>query len=79
MSEVTTTDLYQVTMALSYLREGMYAPATFSLFVRDVPTGRGFLVAAGLEPSLDHLSRFHEPGRRGVDGHGRKHRIDVPR
>ncbi|WP_327322619.1 nicotinate phosphoribosyltransferase [Streptomyces sp. NBC_01210] len=58
MSEVTTTDLYEVTMAMSYLREGMRAPATFSLFVRDLPPGRGFLVAAGLEPSLDYLSRF---------------------
>ncbi|WP_406864663.1 nicotinate phosphoribosyltransferase [Streptomyces sp. HUAS MG47] len=58
MSEVTTTDLYEVTMALSYLREDMRAPATFSLFVRDLPPGRGFLVAAGLEPALDHLARF---------------------
>ncbi|MEV4947090.1 nicotinate phosphoribosyltransferase [Streptomyces sp. NPDC053755] len=59
MSEVTTTDLYEVTMALSYLREDMRAPATFSLSVRDLPPGRGFLVAAGLEPALDYLSRFH--------------------
>ncbi|MET9920910.1 hypothetical protein ABZZ04_28060 [Streptomyces sp. NPDC006435] len=58
MPEVTSTDLYEVTMALSYLREGMRAPATFSLFVRDLPPGRGFLVAAGLEPALDCLSRF---------------------
>ncbi|MGW2015145.1 nicotinate phosphoribosyltransferase [Streptomyces sp. NPDC001927] len=58
MSQVTSTDLYEVTMALSYLREGMRAPATFSLFVRDLPPGRGFLVAAGLEPALDYLSRF---------------------
>ncbi|WP_424887066.1 nicotinate phosphoribosyltransferase [Streptomyces sp. XH2] len=58
MSDATTTDLYEVTMALSYLREGLTRPATFSLFVRDVPAGRGFLVAAGLEPVLDYLSRF---------------------
>ncbi|MDV9186762.1 nicotinate phosphoribosyltransferase [Streptomyces sp. SR27] len=58
MSPVTSTDLYEVTMALSYLREDMRAPATFSLFVRDLPPGRGFLVAAGLEPALDYLSRF---------------------
>lgn len=58
MSEVTTTDLYEVTMALSYLREDMRAPATFSLFVRTLPAGRGFLVAAGLEPALDYLSHF---------------------
>ncbi|MCX4985016.1 nicotinate phosphoribosyltransferase [Streptomyces sp. NBC_00572] len=58
MSQVTSTDLYEVTMVLSYLREDMRAPATFSLFVRDLPPGRGFLVAAGLEPALDYLSRF---------------------
>jgi nicotinate phosphoribosyltransferase len=58
MSDVTTTDLYEVTMALSYLREDMRAPATFSLFVRDLPPGRGFLVAAGLEPALDFLAGY---------------------
>ncbi|MFC4463606.1 nicotinate phosphoribosyltransferase [Streptomyces xiangluensis] len=58
MSDATTTDLYEVTMAMSYLREGMTGPATFSLFVRDMPPGRGFLVAAGLESSLDFLSGF---------------------
>ncbi|MFJ2477163.1 nicotinate phosphoribosyltransferase [Streptomyces sp. NPDC087659] len=59
MTDATTTDLYEVTMVMSYLREGMDLPATFSLFVRDLPPERGFLVAAGLEPSLDYLSRLH--------------------
>ncbi|MER6682682.1 nicotinate phosphoribosyltransferase [Streptomyces olivaceoviridis] len=58
MSDVTTTDLYEVTMAMSYLREDMRAPASFSLFVRDLPSGRGFLVAAGLESALDFLGHF---------------------
>ena len=52
------TDLYEVTMALSYLREGMTAPATFSLSARRLPALRGFLVAAGLERCLDLLSSF---------------------
>ena len=56
MSDAMTTDLYEVTMAMSYLREGMTGPATFSLFVRDLPHERGFLVAAGLESALDYLS-----------------------
>ncbi|MBQ0825127.1 nicotinate phosphoribosyltransferase [Streptomyces sp. RG38] len=55
MSDATTTDLYEVTMAMAYLREGMTGEATFSLFVRDLPARRGFLVAAGLESALDHL------------------------
>ncbi|MFJ2924105.1 nicotinate phosphoribosyltransferase [Streptomyces massasporeus] len=58
MSDATTTDLYEVTMAMSYLREGMTRTATFSLFARDLPPDRGFLVAAGLESSLDFLSGF---------------------
>lgn len=58
MPNATTTDLYEVTMALSYLKENMTAPATFSLFARDLPHDRGFLVAAGLEPALDFLSDF---------------------
>ncbi|MFJ7199134.1 MULTISPECIES: nicotinate phosphoribosyltransferase [unclassified Streptomyces] len=58
MSDVTTTDLYEVTMAMSYLQEDMRAPATFGLFVRDLPPGRGFLVAAGLEPALDFLADY---------------------
>lgn len=49
------TDLYEVTMALSYVRERMVAPATFSLFARKLPAQRGFLVAAGLERALDLL------------------------
>ncbi|MEU6420389.1 nicotinate phosphoribosyltransferase [Streptomyces spiralis] len=59
MSDATITDLYEVTMALSYLREGMDRPATFSLFVRDLPPERGFLVSAGVEPALDFLIAFH--------------------
>ncbi|HEY9440961.1 MAG TPA: nicotinate phosphoribosyltransferase [Streptomyces sp.] len=58
MSHVTTTDLYEATMALSYLDHGMTQDATFSLFVRDVPPERGFLVSAGLEAALDFLTGF---------------------
>jgi nicotinate phosphoribosyltransferase len=49
------TDLYELNMAASYLRRGMTAPATFSLFVRNLPTGWGFLVACGLERCLEFL------------------------
>ncbi|MER6103339.1 nicotinate phosphoribosyltransferase [Streptomyces sp. NPDC001832] len=58
MSNATSTDLYEVTMAQSYLREGMTALATFSLFVRDLPPDRGFLVCAGLDSVLDFLSAY---------------------
>jgi nicotinate phosphoribosyltransferase len=49
------TDLYELNMAASYLRRGMSASATFSLYVRGLPPQRGFLVAAGLEACLSFL------------------------
>ena len=52
------TDLYEIRMAVSYLRRGMTSPATFSLFVRDLPPNRGFLVAAGLEDCLTFLEEL---------------------
>ena len=58
VSRALATDLYELTMAASYLRRGMDRPATFSLFVRRLPPGRGFLVAAGLEDCLAGLESF---------------------
>jgi nicotinate phosphoribosyltransferase len=52
------TDLYELNMAASYLRRGMDHEATFSLYVRDMPKERGFLVAAGLEDCLRFLETF---------------------
>ena len=52
------TDLYEVTMALAYLQEGVTAPATFSLFARALPAERGFLVAAGLAQVVDALTAY---------------------
>jgi nicotinate phosphoribosyltransferase len=51
-------DLYELTMAASYLRRDMTEMATFSLFVRRLPPGRGFLVAAGLDDALGLLESF---------------------
>ena len=52
------TDLYELNMAASYLRRSMTGTATFSLFVRALPPGRGFLVAAGLADCLRFLEDF---------------------
>ena len=52
------TDLYELNMAVSYLRRGMDGEATFSLYVRDMPKERGFLVASGLEDCLRFLEGF---------------------
>ena len=56
------TDLYELTMAASYLREGMRGSATFSVFVRQLPRERSFLVAAGLEDVLNFLRDFRFSG-----------------
>ncbi|MBA2459627.1 MAG: nicotinate phosphoribosyltransferase, partial [Gemmatimonadales bacterium] len=49
------TDLYELTMAAVFFREGVRGEATFSLFARRLPPGRGFMVAAGLEDALEYL------------------------
>jgi len=49
------TDLYELVMADSYLREGMNETAVFDLFVRSLPPRRAFLVSAGLESALSYL------------------------
>ncbi|MEW6489257.1 MAG: hypothetical protein AB1578_15240 [Thermodesulfobacteriota bacterium] len=56
------TDLYELTMAQAYWEEQMFAPATFSLFIRDYPADRGYFVAAGLEAVLDYLESFRFGG-----------------
>jgi len=58
MALALTTDLYELNMAASYLRRSMDGLATFSLFVRQLPSNRGFLVAAGLESCLAGLEGF---------------------
>jgi len=55
VQSVLLTDLYELTMLEAYRAEGMAGRATFEFFVRAVPGGRGFLVAAGLEQLIDYL------------------------
>ena len=53
------TDLYELTMSQAFLRQGMSATATFSLFTRTYPPNRGYFVSAGLEDVLDYLSNLN--------------------
>ena len=53
------TDLYQLTMLQAYFERGMNETAVFEFFVRKLPPGRNFLVAAGLEQALDFLENLH--------------------
>ena len=57
------TDLYELTMAAGYVQNQFNARATFELFVRHLPPNRNYLVAAGLEQSLDFLENIHFPAK----------------
>jgi len=67
------TDLYQLNMLQAYLEHGVTGTAVFEFFVRDVPPGRNFLIAAGQEPALDYLEnlRFSEEDLAWLAGTGR--------
>jgi nicotinate phosphoribosyltransferase len=58
-SKALLTDLYELTMAASYYQHRMFAPATFSLFIREYPPNRGYFVNAGLDEVLSFLESFH--------------------
>jgi nicotinate phosphoribosyltransferase len=66
-------DLYELTMAKSYLELGMNARATFSLFVRKLPKARSYLVACGLEEALRRLEHF------GFDARGVNYLVSTGR
>lgn len=57
-SSALLTDLYQLTMLQAYFEAGMNATAVFEFFVRKLPPQRGFLVAAGLEQTLEYLEEL---------------------
>lgn len=49
------TDLYELTMCASYFDNRRTEPATFDLFIRNLPHERSYYVAAGLEQALLYL------------------------
>lgn len=56
------TDLYELVMAQLYYERGTTAPAVFELTARSLPDDWGFLLAAGLEQTLERIEslRFSE-------------------
>jgi nicotinate phosphoribosyltransferase len=52
------TDLYQLAMMQAYIEQGERKTAVFEFFSRKFPDRRGFLMAAGLEQSLDFLENL---------------------
>ncbi|MDX5480721.1 MAG: nicotinate phosphoribosyltransferase, partial [Hymenobacteraceae bacterium] len=54
------TDLYQLTMAYGYWKQGMAErEAVFHLYFRRNPFGGGYTVAAGLEHAVEYLQQLH--------------------
>jgi nicotinate phosphoribosyltransferase len=49
------TDFYQLNMLQAYTDHAMREEAVFEFFVRKLPGGRGFLMAAGLEQAVAFL------------------------
>ncbi|MFZ0390620.1 MAG: nicotinate phosphoribosyltransferase [Calditrichia bacterium] len=54
-SQSLVVDLYELTMAAAYHENDFNEPATFEMFVRDMPGKRNYLVAAGLCQVLEYL------------------------
>ncbi len=52
------TDLYQFTMAQSYLKTGVMEEACFEFFVRSLPRDRRYLVCTGLTEVAEFLRTF---------------------
>ena len=69
------TDLYQLTMLQAYFDQGMNETAVFEFFVRKLPEGRNFLLAAGLEQVLEYLEtlRFTDEELAWLERCGRFH------
>lgn len=58
MGQGAFVDLYELTMAQSYLRHGLTGKASFAYFVRAPVPHRRFLLFAGLDPLLGVLDGF---------------------
>jgi len=54
-SSLLLTDYYQLAMVQAYIEHGLTDMASFELFVRTLPAGRNFLMAAGLEQAVAFL------------------------
>jgi len=57
------TDLYQLTMFAAYRHSRRGVRGIFEMWFRDLPQGRNFLVAAGLEPAIAYLLGLRFPAR----------------
>lgn len=60
LNSALLTDLYELTMAYGYWKQGLAnRKATFTLFYRRPPFGGSFAIAAGLQPIMEWIENFH--------------------
>ena len=59
LSNALFADLYELTMAQAYWQHARQGQATFSMYFREYPPDRGYLVFAGLQDLLDNLEDLH--------------------
>ncbi|WP_436927677.1 nicotinate phosphoribosyltransferase [Halosimplex amylolyticum] len=52
------TDMYELRMMQAYYNQGHNPRATFSLFFRELPPNRGYMVTAGLEQSIHYIENI---------------------
>ncbi|MEX1212561.1 MAG: nicotinate phosphoribosyltransferase [Balneolaceae bacterium] len=52
------TDLYELTMVQAYLEEDLTKEAVFSLYVRDLPERRNYLLACGQQEAIQAIESF---------------------
>jgi len=62
-SAALLTDFYQLTMLQAYWREGMTEEAVFSLYFRELPASRNFILACGLDDALHYLETLRFDAR----------------
>ena len=60
------TDLYELRMMQAYYNQGHNPTATFSLFFRNLPANRGYMLAAGLEQVIHAIENIAF-GERALD------------
>ena len=48
-------DLYELTMAAGYYDNNLNIPATFEMFIRELPENRSYLVSAGLQHVINYI------------------------
>jgi len=53
-----SVDLYELTMAQVYVKEGLTGKAVFEIYIRELPRDRGYVVYAGLSPAIEFIKKF---------------------